>query len=400
MLLGSNYRIYCPARTGKVAEILDLPTSIVPIAVKSSGTIPFCEAEFVLYYDDEDMLCTPVSSVKFPAKFELYLRRIITPGGVLGFTRNWTSETGVRGTKLGELDYDGSGFWRGEISHPNTDFNSGSIHLAICHRHCKGGMITFGDIGTAGNFVGRFGDSPGNLTHRIEFIGQQGDIGIPRAALLRFGGVWWDEEDTCATTLDAAAYAEFPSWYYSLPTQYHVSGGSWDHIIQTGTRVVTSRPECEISIFGGSYIPQVAQLTPGVCQMGGSPHVWRFMADMSGRCSVADEEPAWARLQNGFLGLVQLVGLEIGFGRQWPGVSGEYFGHPDNTVGGQNAWRTYSQVPIDDPDGGWDWLDTNTMIRDPATSILPGAAYPTDSLLESKYFDSVAPDELVITPHA
>lgn len=412
MLYGTNYCLFRTARE-ETSETLVLPTSQIPTSVFLSDTTPYLQAEFSVWPEaDSGTICTPTAT-QYPEVYSVYLTRIQTRAGELRFTKNWreiNSGDGfgyTLGTKVGELIYDGAGHWKGELTHPNDDYNSGSVFVSLSLRFCFPATV----------FVGKFGSDPNNLTHQVRQPPTAVGAGQGPSTMV-LGGTWWQADNVCADTLHPDAFAGFPSWYYALPTQYTAGNLT----IQTGD-VTTVGPACRIynsGLFFG-YLDVFHQvLTPSVCQLSKPTSTfnalrWSYLADMSGRCLVDDEETIWCELSasNG------LPVCQIGFGFPHAGytdINGDpvdVFGFPKGTgLFTPNAYRDYrpisntisvphpefeGTIAAPNPDGGWDWLDSNLMNRATVTTGFSGGT-PVDSHVDEKYFAGVIPDQLTITP--
>lgn len=400
MLYGSHYCLFSAARSGEAVASLSLPKSEIPGSVYTSDSQSFLLAEFYVWAEEEsEHFCTP-TNLAYPEVYSVYLRKLHTKRGPLTFSKNLRyleeENSFILGTKVGELVYDGNGHWVGELQHPNTDYNSGSVWVSLSLRYCFPATI----------FTGRFGSDPNNLTHQI----QQPPTAIrggQEPSTMILGGVWWDDE--CGTTLADDTYTDFPSWYYSIPNKYDLSNGvtiqtGWDRIPALSCRLYSDGFFDGYSDFGHSI------LTPRTCSVGkvindidmGSfdPYFWIFNADMTDRCTVEDQEISWVTMTHNYSSITG-VAVNVGFGRPVVGVTladaETFYGSPRiYSLYVQTSYRIYMPVSPLIPDGGFDWLDDNVLLRQPVTVYFFNGS-PLDSQLEEAYF-SVVPESMTISP--
>ena len=130
------------------------------------------------------------------------------------------------------------------------------------------------------------------------------------------------------------------------------------------------------------------------------PYFWLFNADMTDRCTVDDQEISWVTMTHNSSSITG-VAVNVGFGRPVVGVTladdVTFYGSPRiYSLYIQTSYRIYTPVSPLMPDGGFDWLDDNVLLRQPVTvNFFNGS--PLDSQLEEAYF-SVVPESMTISP--
>lgn len=217
-----------------------------------NSTIPGASVGFGTYLSIEGLgfesLCTPNGDISVPAGLAFYLQWIESYADEeyrFEFGReNW------KGTHVGTLVHDGTGVWRGSLTHPSgASLGTFTVFNNTCSRSA---------LSLAGFVDGQFSF---NLTNDPNSMPTPSSPGL----LVFFSYIDASSTTYCAVPHASDPLSDYAPFYFGVPSRYQISDG-WG-TVDSGLLTVVSNngdPNC---LCGGVYRTHNV-ITPAPCDWG------------------------------------------------------------------------------------------------------------------------------------